>query len=107
MRKYPKKLTKTGKTIWDIYRDLYRQSEPSVDFDELYMTSPKEKDTFGIERTMIPYNDYYLEDSAYNNIVDRHLSRNKWKLTENELLSVRVEAYLGCGPTSTKQNETS
>lgn len=105
MGKYPRKLTKVGKTIWDIYRDLYKQSEPSADFDELYRTAPKVKDSLGVERTMIPYNDFYLDDSAYNSIVDRHINRNKWKLSDSELMSVRVEAYLGCGPTSVKEKQ--
>ena len=100
MAKYPKKLSKKGKIIWDIYRELYRNATPSIDFDELVRISKVQRDANGVERTMIPYEDYTLSDDIYNMIVERHIEKHRKELTEPDIMGIKFEAYLGCGPTS-------
>ena len=97
-KKYPVKLSKLGKAVWDLYRDLYRHARPSVDFDELYMESKNKGNPN--DPVNIPYDDYYLPHDEYVGVVERHMAKNAYKLSESELDSLKFEAYLGCGPTS-------
>lgn len=83
----------------DIYRELYANSTPPANFDEL--VEKAETDSHG--KKIIPYDDYYLDRNAYDEIVNKHIKLNK--LTGYDEKSVRFEAYLGCGPTSSENKK--
>jgi hypothetical protein len=86
--------------VFDIYRELYKKSTPSADFDELVENAEIGDDG----RKIIPYMDYYIDDDEYKSIVDKYISRYK-RRGKNFTDSIKFNAYLGCGPTSSKKNE--
>ena len=78
--------------LFDIYRDLYANSEPKADFDELVNNA--EVDSEG--RKIIPYNDYEIDDELMDRIVETHLRANRLSSIDRGRLKISV--YLGCGP---------
>ena len=90
------KETKVQKIIWDIYKELYANSEPSCDFDELYNSA--EKNEKG--EKIIPFENYFIEQELMDEIIEKHLKNKRLtKLTKN---SIRVNVYLGVSPVSKK-----
>lgn len=119
--------TKPYDVVLKIYRQAYKESEPSVDFDELVANTPyssfvdgkwvehPEADAMSEdERRMhvkyngwkkkIPFEDYYLDNDRYSQIVESIIKRHR-SLSESEKKGVRFEAYLGCGPSSCKKEK--
>ena len=89
-----------NEAILDLYRELYRKSTPSADFDELVANA--ELDENG--RKIIPYMDYYIDDDEFVSIVNKHLKRYH-RRDSGFLKTLEFEAYLGCGPTSHKKED--
>lgn len=90
------KLKKMGELVWEIYRDLYKNSTPSADFDQLIANA--EVNERG--EKLLSFMDYYLEKEKFDEIVESHLKGKK--LTERELRAIKFEIYLGASPTSAK-----
>lgn len=90
------RLKKILELIQEIYRDLYKNSTPSADFDELVANA--ELNERG--EKIIHFMDYYLEKGKFDEIVESHLKGRK--LTERELRVIKFQIYLGASPTSTK-----
>lgn len=90
------RLKKIVELIQEIYRDLYKNSTPSADFDELVANA--EINERG--EKIIHFMDYYLEKEKFDEIVESHLKGKK--LTDRELRSIKFEIYLGASPTSRK-----
>jgi hypothetical protein len=86
------KMFKDG--ILECYRELYRKATPSADFDELVENAPL--DEHG--RKVIDFNSYKLDRFTYEDIVEKHIKRNKLK--GQMARSFSIEMYLGCGPSS-------
>jgi hypothetical protein len=63
------KLNKSDQIIWDIYRELYKNSTPSADFDELVNSA--EKNSEG--QKVIPFNDYEISEEDFNRIIEEQL----------------------------------
>lgn len=78
--------------ILDIYRDLYANSEPKADFDELCDNA--EIDSEG--RKVIDFMAYEIDGELMKDIIDKHCKQNKLK--ERDINSVNVNVYLGCSP---------
>ena len=87
--------------LYDLYRDLYKHSTPSASFDELVKNAKVIKEPNGRELKCIDYENYTIDNALYDNIVQRHMSRNKHKLDKQQRDRFYVQAYLGCGPTTT------
>lgn len=80
--------------LHDVYVDLYKNAEPSEDFDYLVENAAIGDDG----KKIIPYNDYEIDDTIMDNIVNYHIKGNK--LSESDASSIRFYAYLGCSPRS-------
>lgn len=82
--------------IWDIYRELYKESTPSADFDKLVEEAPID----GSGRKYIAFMDYSIPESLFEEILDRHLKGHK--LTKLKQRMIRNTVLLGCSPKFTK-----
>lgn len=86
------KKKKLDNVLLNIYRDLYKYSDPSVDFDMLVESA--ECDDKG--RKIIPYDNYTIDGEVMDKIINMHIISNRLKGDDRKL--VRVHAYLGCSP---------
>ena len=86
------KETKIQKIIWDIYKELYANSEPKTDFDELVKSA--EKNEKG--EKIIPFENYFIEQELMDKIIEKHL-KNK-RLTKLAKNAIKVNVYLGVSP---------
>ena len=84
--------------VFDIYRELYINSEPSADFDQLVESAEIMEDG----RKNIHYENYEIDGELMDEIVERHLKENKLK--DRERQAVKFEIYLGASP-MTKRNK--
>jgi hypothetical protein len=90
-------LNKEDKILWDIYRELYLNSEPSVDFDEL-VENAKTNDN---GEFIIDFDSYVIDEKSMENIIEARLKKNKIIGYKKKLF--RTSVYLGCSPrTKTK-----
>ena len=83
--------------IWDIYRELYKESTPSADFDKLVeeaaANSRGEKD--------IGFMNYEIAQNTFNEILDKHLKGRR--LTKLKQTMIRNTVLLGCSPKFKKE----
>ena len=87
---------KVQKIIWDIYKELYANSQPKADFDKLVNSA--EKNEKG--EKIIPFENYFIDQKLMDEIIKKHLKNKRLtKLTKN---SIRVNVYLGVSPVSKK-----
>jgi len=75
-----------------IYTELYAVSEPSVSWN--YLIESAELNEQG--QKIIPYNDYQIDESIYEEIVKRHLKELKVPKWRKEAISRGI--LLGCSP---------
>ena len=80
--------------VLDCYRELYKKATPSADFDELVANAPLNNEG----KKVIDYNAYKLDRFTYEDIVEKHIKKNKLKGPIARGFS--IEMYLGCGPTT-------
>jgi hypothetical protein len=85
-------VTKEQQIIWDIYRDLYKASSPSADFDKLVEEAP----TDDSGRKYIAFMDYQIEESLFNEILDKHLKGRR--ITKIKQRMFRNTILMGCSP---------
>lgn len=89
---------KTDEQLWeiclDIYREMYRKSDPPADFDELMKSGEAKKDNF--------FRYYYLPIEEHNEILGRHMDNHELSEREKEKISFTVT--LGSGPSSVKKD---
>jgi|LakMenEpi03Aug12_release.lakeMendotaPanAssembly.Ray.scaffolds.fasta_scaffold1673646_1 hypothetical protein len=93
------KLNKTDQIIWDIYRELYKNSTPSVDFDEL--VNAAEENSEG--QKVIPFNDYEISEEEFNRIIEEQLKGKR--LTKLTKQRIRNTCILGCSPRFKRNNK--
>ena len=83
---------KSDEKLWeicmDIYREMYKKSEPSADFDELIESGETKKPMW--------FMNYELEEDKASQIVQKHFEKNK--LRKFERRKVSMEVFLGCAP---------
>lgn len=89
---------KLKKAVHDLYIDLYKHSSPSASFDELVENARVETDQAGNQTKIIDYNNYLMDSFLYDNIVKRHMHKNRGVLSATQIDALVFEAYLGCGP---------
>ena len=87
------KLNKTDQIIWSIYRELYKNAEPSADFDELYNSAEINSE----RQRVIPFMDYAISEENFDRIVEAQLKGKR--LTKLKKNSIKIYLYLGCSPT--------
>ena len=90
---------RTDKYLWriceDIYRQLYKEAEPSADFDELIKSEEVSKENW--------FMNYFLEEDREVEIIESLLKKHK--CTPVERKKIRMEVYLGCAPSSVKNKK--
>jgi hypothetical protein len=96
VRRKKKKLTEIA---FDIYRELYANSEPKADFDLLLESAEIMPDG----RKNIHYENYEIDGELMDDIVERHLKENKLK--PNERQAIKLEIYLGASPMTKRIRE--
>ena len=79
--------------MWDCYRELFRESTPSGDFDELVANA-----TFN-ERgeKVIPFNDYEIDDDYLREIIEKY-AKQIYPLWRRQAFKNTI--FLGCSPRS-------
>lgn len=90
---------KITEIMWNIYRDLYANSEPHGNFDMLVENAPILDDG----RKYIPYNDYEIEEDVMNEIINQHLSSHR--LSKIDKQTIRAGILLGCSPKTKIKHE--
>ena len=80
------------KIIMETYTELYKNSEPSANFQELMDTSPKNE----LGQIDIPFMDYEIEESKLKEILES-ISK-KYKLKGYKKDSFYSSILLGCSP---------
>ena len=85
--------------VFDIYRELYANSEPKADFDLLVENAEIMSDG----RKYIPYNDYEIDGDLMDEIIHKHMIRNR--LNKFDKQAIRIEVLLGCSPKTKLKNE--
>jgi len=74
--------------IFEIYRELFKQANPSADFDELHACGITKQDGF--------FDEYFLCQSIQDEITEAIIKRHKLRPHERE--SIRTTILLGCSP---------
>lgn len=90
------RLKKLDRLIWDIYRDLYKNSTPSANFDELVENATLNE----LGQKEVPFMNYYIDQDKMDEIIESHLKQKR--LTNREVRAIKFQVYLGCSPTSKK-----
>jgi hypothetical protein len=94
-----KKGQKLEYIMWSIYRELYKNSYPSVDFDILFMKAKRNQ----FNQKDINYLDYSIKEELFNEITEKIFKKFKLKKHEKETVSRSV--LLGCSPRFLKKDE--
>jgi hypothetical protein len=95
------KQSRDEKILWEIYRELFKQSEPSGDFDLLVENA--EIDEHG--KKHIPYNDYVIDLEEMDKIIETIL--RKYRIPVWRRPSYRFAIYLGCSPKTKIKDDSS
>lgn len=97
---YPKEYWKMTKDEQTKFRETfeYETSYPADAFTE-------EEAIKGKLQKKINWDNYYLDKDSYDKIVNDFINDKNNKFTSIEKKQFRMEAYLGCGPTSAKREE--
>jgi hypothetical protein len=90
---------KVDKIMLEIYRELYKNSTPAADFDELMENA--ELNQFG--QKIIHYMDYKIEKEKFDEIVETKLKGSR--LDEWYKRGIRFNIYLGCSPAYKYEND--
>jgi len=77
----------------DIYRQVFKEAEPSGDFDKMIKSGETKKDEF--------YMNYYLPDKRLMEIIDIHCRRNKMSRYDSK--TIKNEIVIGCSPTGCRK----
>ena len=90
---------KDERILWEIYRELFKQSEPSADFDQLVEDAIIDEDG----RKHIPYNDYAIDGEEMDKIIESVLKKNRIPVWRRP--SYRFAILLGCSPTTKRKDD--
>ncbi len=88
---------KSDEQLWEICKEIYRQmfkeANPSADFDKLMMTGESKKDQFFMK--------YYLSSDRQDEIIEEILKTHKLRNWEKQ--KIRFEVHLGCSPNTSEK----
>lgn len=91
------KESKETKIIWQIYKELYANSKPKVDFDELVNSAEKNEEG----QKIIPFNNYEISEEDFNRIIEEQLKGKR--LTKLAKQMIRNSITLGASPAFKKK----
>jgi hypothetical protein len=97
MRKSRKE--KLEEAILNCYVELYENATPKADFRKLM----EEAEINERGQKVINFMDYEIDEKLEDEIIQKHCSDKKLKLTKNEMAAFRNTIMLGCSP-KTKRN---
>ena len=80
------------KIVIEIYRRMYKEAEPSADFDKLVESGETGKSDW--------YEKYYLDNKRQDEIIDEVCDR--YKVSERYKFSIAVAVHFGCAPCCAK-----
>lgn len=83
------------KCVLPIYRQMYKEAEPSADFDKLIDEGVVGKHNW--------FMDYYLDTDRQEEIIDEHCKKRK--LSKREREKIKFNILLGCSPNGYKEDE--
>ena len=92
------KESKEQKIIWQIYRELYANSEPKADFDELVNSAEKNEEG----QKIIPFNNYEISEKDFYEIIERNIKGKR--LTKLSQQMIKNTVTLGCAPKFKREN---
>ena len=95
------KETKEQKIIWQIYRELYSNSEPKADFDELVNSAEKNEEG----QKIIPFDDHEISEKDFYEIIERNIKGKR--LTKLSQQMIKNTIALGCSPRFKKEENGS
>ena len=110
---YGKRLERAIILINEIYREMYRQSEPPADYDELILKCKDasiglniDSPDFEIPQDCRFYNIHYLSSEKMDEIFDKFINENKksLRLTKREIEQIHRHIWLGASPSSSKKH---
>ena len=84
---------KLCKICLDIYREAFKEAEPSADFDELLRTGETRKEMFFMK--------YYLPNNELNEIIKKHCKKHKLRAWETNNITVNIN--LGAAPNGCRE----
>ena len=84
-------MNKTDKLIMDCYRELFANSEPKADFDELMANATINEHG----QKEIPFTDYEIKPDKFNEILDKYKNQIKPK-RKRQMFENTIN--LGCSP---------
>jgi hypothetical protein len=90
---------KVTQALFEIYRRVYKVSEPPADWDELYSNAPLNS----MGQKEVSYMNYECSDEVMKKIVTEVLKEYKTPKRLHE--AVNFNFWLGCSPKSIKNNE--
>jgi hypothetical protein len=85
--------------VWNIYRELYHNAEPSVNFDELFENAEINE----LGQRVIPFENYFIYENLAQEIVEKHLKGKR--LTPLSKSAIKANVYLGCAPMFKKEEK--
>ena len=85
------KTSKIESIVLNIYRELYKKSEPKGDYDQLLKDAIINKQG----QKVIPFMDYEISQDKYKEIVDKHIPNKIDKFYQQQ---IRNTIALGCSP---------
>lgn len=77
----------------EILREMYREAEPSFNFDRVLENPDKVDDDF--------YTNHYLPEEKSREILNKHFDKND--LSRSEKRTLRIETILNLGPTNSQE----
>lgn len=89
MTKKDKKLTDI---VYEIYREMYLQSQPPADFDKLVADATLDDQG----KKVIPFMSHEIDIEVYDKILSDILDKHNVKATDRIRISINVS--LGCSP---------
>lgn len=87
------RVKKLKELVFDIFRDMYRASDPPADFDKLVESGEAQEEEFFLR--------YYIDSEVAQEIYDNHIKDKK--LSKMELQAVSTAVWLGASPCSNRE----
>lgn len=84
---------KLSDIVIEVYRELYKNSEPKADFDEMMRAGETKKEEF--------FMDYYLDVDKQQEIMDEVMGR--YKLDKYMKRRISENVNLGCSPNASRE----
>lgn len=91
-----RRTNKIHNLVLEIYRELFKQAEPSADFDELLESASINEHG----QKVIPFDDYLIDEEVMEETIVNMMKRKNCGmiLKPFEKRSILYNVYLGCSP---------